>query len=177
MGYIVRVGSFIIAAFVAGCAQVDTPVEHRAGDYQFYTLAVEDGCLDGAMEALFMPNGPEASHAFAYPVYVAGLEELPSTYPIDLREPFMGMTVTLTAGDDGTIKLRGSVMDDVSLGDIYGDCVSTMTVDADFTPLTSTELEGRAWIDISNPRGAEGLCPVFDADPCEVQLSLHGTLD
>ena len=65
-------------------------------------------------------------------------------------------------------------MDEISLGAAYGDCVTTMTVDADFTPVTTSQLEGRARIDMSDARGDDGLCPVFDANPCEVTLTLVG---
>jgi hypothetical protein len=161
-------------SLLLACADDGGTIEYKSGDYQFYTLAADDGCLDGALEALFMPEGPDSEHAFEYAIYVAGREELPATYDVDLREPFMGMTVTLTAAEDGTVRLRGSVMDEISLGAAYGDCVTTMTVDADFTPVTTSQLEGRARIDMSDARGDDGLCPVFDANPCEVTLTLVG---
>lgn len=148
-------------------------VELVAGDYQFYTLAVDDGCLDGALAALFMPDGRDQSKAFDYPIYVPGWDDLPTTYAVDFREPFVGMDVMVTEGDGGTLAIRGSVMDAVALGAAYGDCVATMAVDLDLTPVEAGRLDGAATLYISDPRGSDGLCPVFHAEPCELGLDLE----
>lgn len=145
----------------------------KAGDHQFYTVAMTDSCLDGALETLFMPQGPAEEHAFAYPIYLPGYDELPATYAIDLREPFVGMDVELDSSDGLTLELRGSVMESVLLGNAYGDCTVTMRVDADLMPTAQGRLDGTAWISISDAEGSEELCPVFSANPCEVVLSLR----
>ncbi len=36
---------------------------------------------------------------------------------------------------------------------------------------------GTAVIEVRDPRGSEGLCPVFAADPCQVLLGLSAELD
>lgn len=156
---------------IAGCSgNQAVPKDIEAGDYQFFTRAVEDTCLDGALEALFMPAGPDTPHAFEYPVYVPAVDETPLSYNVDFREPFVGMPVTVEATDLG-LAIRGSVMDAVLLNEgQYGDCVATMSVDADLWP--ADDLAGEATIDVSNPRGDDGRCPVFEADPCEVFLDL-----
>jgi len=145
----------------------------RGGDYQFFTSAAADACLDGALEALFMPSGPQTPHAFSYPVYVPAYDELPLTYDVDFREPFVGMTVTVEERAGGGLMFAGSVMEAVALGDAYGDCVVTMVVDAELTPLSAASFEGASVIGVSDARGSEGLCPVFEADPCEVSLALE----
>jgi len=144
-----------------------------AGDYQFYTVAMEDHCLDGALETLFMPEGPGKEHAFEYEIYIPHYDELPTSFAIDLREPFVGMDVSLDSEDGVTLQLRGAVMESVILGTAYGDCTVTMQVDADILPMSEGKLEGVAWIDISDARGSEELCPVFSSDPCEVVLNLR----
>jgi hypothetical protein len=145
----------------------------EAGEYDFRTEAAVDECLGGALEALFMPEGPETPHAFAYPIYIPGQDELPATYDIDLRAPFIGMPVTVEDAGQGALAVRGAVMESVLLDEVrYGDCAATMTVDIDLYPLTSTTLDGQARLEVSDARGAEELCPVFAADPCQVTLAV-----
>lgn len=144
----------------------------QAGDYAFQTRAVDDACLSGALELLFMPEGPATPHEFEYLIAIPAEEDLPATYDVDFREPFVGMTVTVESAEAGALAIRGSVMDAVELGRQYGDCVVTMTVDIDLAPTGAESLTGEARIDLSNPRGTEELCPVFDADPCRVTLEV-----
>lgn len=146
------------------------------GDFQFTTWQVTDTCLDGALEALFMPDGPDAPWDFEYPVYLPAYDELPASYDVDFREPFVGMPVTVTAGSDGTLQVRGAVMEEVELGrGAYGDCVVTMSVDADMTPRSPDLADGEARIELSDPRGEDGRCPVLSGDPCTVTLILEAT--
>ncbi len=146
------------------------------GDFQFQTMAVDDGCLGGANEALFMPEGPATPHDFEYLIYIPDYGDLPEVYTIDLRKPFVEMPVRVDSDDGLTYQVRGSVMDDVELGSTaYGDCAVTMTVDADLTPVSGSTAEGSATITISDPRGDDGRCPVFDAQPCTVELELTAT--
>lgn len=143
------------------------------GDFQFYTQNAKDECLGGAMEAFFMPEGVDTAHAFEYPIYVPSYTELPTSYSIDLRKPFVGMPVEVTDGGNGVFAIRGSVMDEVLLDQVkYGDCVVTMTVDADLLPDDADHITGQAQIYITDPRGADERCPVFDEDPCQVTLDL-----
>ena len=143
------------------------------GDFDFYTQSVVDGCLGGALEALFMPEGPSEPNEFEYPIYLPGTDELPYTDTVDLRAPFLEMPVTIEDAGGGDLALRGSVMEAVVLGEpSYGDCVVTMTVDADLHPVSVDEVEGSASIAISNPRGDDGRCPVFSSEDCEVALTL-----
>jgi hypothetical protein len=145
----------------------------RAGQFDFYTETAKDGCLGGAMEALFMPEGPDTRHEFEYPIYLPSFDELPTSYTVDLRDPFVSMPVTVEQGQDGEFEIRGSVMTDVELGaSAYGDCVVTMTVDADLAPTDADTAVGTAWIEISDPISEEGRCPVFDAEQCVVNLTI-----
>ncbi len=159
-----------------GCSEPEDPAPNfqwTGGDFDFVTTDVTDSCLEGALEVLFMPEGPDTPHAFEYPIYLPAYSELPSTYSIDLREPFVGMEVTVREGEDGALAIRESVMEAVELGaGTYGDCVVTMTVHADLLPVSASEVDGEATIEISNPRGSDERCPVLDSDPCDVDLVL-----
>ena len=148
------------------------------GDFQFQTTDVDDQCLGGALEAMFMPEGPATPQDFEYLIYLPGYDELPMSYSVDLREPFVEMPVTVDSDDNRILKIRGSVMESVELGTAtYGDCVVTMTVDLNLRPLASDEVEGKALITISDPRGEDGLCPIFDESPCPVELNLTAFRD
>jgi hypothetical protein len=143
------------------------------GDFDFYTQAMTDGCLGGAFEALFMPEGAATPHPFEYPIYLPDTEELPYTSTVDLREPFVEIPVIIEDAGDGGFRIRGAVMEAVELGaGAYGDCVVTMSVDADLRLIDSEELEGSASIAISDPRGSEERCPIFSSDDCLVELTL-----
>jgi hypothetical protein len=154
------------------------PLEQlQGGDYQMFTTAVADGCLDGALEALFMPAGPSEPHAFEYLVYIPGVSDLPASYSVDFREPFMGMDVTVTQLDETTLEVAGSVMPAVALGGNTGDCVADMQANALLWGIAKDRVEGTATITLQDPRGSEGLCPVFEQSPCLVELELGAELD
>ncbi len=172
----------LVACGPAGDSQDDVQArvsleQLEGGDYQFYTTATSDGCLDGALEALFMPGGPEQPQAFEYAVHVPGLGELPASYAVDFREPFVGMDVTVTQKDDTTLTVQGSTMPAVALGGNTGDCVADMQADAELWALAARQVGGHAVITVQNPRGSEGLCPVFEQDPCTVELELEAERD
>lgn len=143
------------------------------GAFQVYTHAAEDSCFDGAMEALFMPEGPKTPHAFAYPVYLPSFEELPLDYEIDLREPFVALPISMTQSADNQLLGQGEI-DAVLLGEsVYGDCTATMGVSLSVQPIDASTASGMATIDMMNLRGLEERCPVPMTDPCQVTLTLQ----
>ena len=145
----------------------------EGGEFDFTTWQVEDACLDGAMEALFMPDGPSVPQEFEYPVYIPSYSELPISYDIDLREPFVGMPVTIEDAGEGWMQARGSIREEVALGAAaYGDCVVTMTVDIDLLPVGPDSAECEARVAVSDARGDDGRCPVYESDPCLVTLAI-----
>ena len=141
-------------------------------DHQVTTHQVDDTCFDGAMTLLFMPNGEESPQNFQYPVYIPSLEELPLTYEVSLREPFVGMTLTATAADDGAIAIGDGRMEEVLLGATFGECKATMDVTGAIVP-KDIGFEVTANVVISDLRGDEAGCPVPLADPCEVVLYME----
>ena len=155
-----------------GPATVDIS-DWSGGSFEFQTVSAKDSCLGGAFEALFMPDGPSLPYDFDHEIYIPDFADLPETYTIDLRSPFVAMPVTVDSADDRSYQIRGSVMSAVELGRAsYGDCVVNMTVDVDLTPTGADTATGNAVISISDPRGDDGLCPVFDVSPCDVELGL-----
>ena len=139
-------------------------------EHQVTTHQVDDACFDGAMTLLFMPNGEDSPQNFQYPVYIPTLEELPLTYEISLREPFVGMTLTATSGEDGAIVIGDGRMEEVALG--FGECKATMDVQGDIIP-NATGFDVTATVTISDLRGDETGCPVPLTDPCQVVLYME----
>ena len=146
----------------------------KGGDYEVATVAMTDDCLDGALEALFMPKGRDTPQVFEYPVYVPGLDELPLTYDISLREPFVGVEMTVDAAPEG-LRASSDVIDAVLLNEpLYGDCVSSLQAKVDLLPDSSSSGTGKAELTMSDFLGEEDRCPLdeLQSDPCLVTLDL-----
>ena len=153
------------------------PADYVGGEFQFATNAVDDGCLDGALEVLFMPDGPASPDDWQYPTHLPSFDEMPTTYAIDLREPFVGIVITMEDAGNHKMMIEDAVMQEVLLGeDRYGDCVVTMTCDADLQVWSPGYVAGTTSIAISDPRGADARCPVFDQLPCTMTLTLAAEL-
>lgn len=142
------------------------------GDYAVYTLSAEDACFDGALSALFMPEGPETPHPFEYLVYLPGFGELPTSYTVDLRAPFLSMPITVTRDGADTMQGSGEIEGVLLNEDAYGDCTATMAVSLSFSPTTADTATGSAVIDMRDISGDDGRCPVPAADPCPITLEL-----
>lgn len=166
----------IALALLVACGGGDPanrPIE--AGEYQFYTLAADDACLDGALEALFMPAGRETPHPFEFPIYLPAPADAPLSYDVSFRAPFVGMPVTVEADGDG-LAIRDSRIEAVVLdAERYGDCAVTFVVDVDLRPAGEGLVAGEGRIDMSAPRGEDGRCPPFEADPCRVTLTVEAS--
>jgi len=141
-------------------------------NHQVTTYAVEDLCFDGAMTLLYMPEGQDVPQQFQYPVYVPTLEELPMTYEISFREPFIGMMVTATDAGGGNISLGEGQMEEVSLGSTFGECIATMDVEAEITPGVG-QFDIVSIVTISDLRGDEQSCPVPRLNICQVSLYME----
>ena len=110
----------ILLLSLLGCSKdsseldADQFSEFYGVDHRITTQSVNDQCFDGAMNALFMPQGADTLQIFQYPVYIPKIE-LPLTYEISLREPFIGLEITAEAGADGESTVSGR-MEEVELG-------------------------------------------------------------
>jgi hypothetical protein len=112
------------------CAGDDPADELRSGDYEVSTVAMRDDCLDGALEALFMPEGPATPHIFEFPIFVPAVADTPMDQELSLREPFVSMPVHIVHEGQGRLSFSGAVMEEVLLDEgLYGDCASTMVVE------------------------------------------------
>ena len=148
------------------------PEEFYGQHHQVTTYQVEDTCFDGAMTLLFMPDGDEVPQEFSFPIYIPRLDELPMSYEISLREPFIGMEVTATDNGNGEIAIGDALMEEVALGLTFGECKATMDVAAQIVP-SDDHFDVSATVTMSDLRGDEQGCPVPLSDVCQVTLSME----
>jgi len=176
----------IALLFLISCGEKDPvpeptafdPASWEGGDFQLDVLAVNDECLGGAFEALFMPDGPAEPETLVHTVRLPGYADLPVAYTMDLSAPFLSMPVTAESDDGIAFQLRGDTVDALALGFAsFGDCTITASVNAVFIPTSPSMASGSATIDVSDPRGNDDRCPLFDADPCAVELDLSALRD
>jgi hypothetical protein len=169
---------FLLACGGKAQTDSDTTIDWVGGEFEFETTDVRDHCLGGAVEALFMPEGKSTPHEFEHLISLPGFDELPVSYTVDLQPPFVEIPITVDSNDGETLQVRGSVIDAVELGTAaYGDCVVTMTVDLNMTPTSANQAEGDVLLTLTNPRGDDDLCPIFEETPCPIDLQLRATRD
>jgi hypothetical protein len=145
-----------------------------SGDFQISTRLVDDRCLDGGLNLLFMPRGSDQPWQWPYPVAIHAPSELPKTYDLTLREPFRRMTVTATQVDPQQQQFVAHSNPSVELGrERFGDCVVSLDGVVQVTLLESNRVEGIAALQMRNPRGDER-CPAEMPASCEVILIFDG---
>ncbi len=170
-----------LAFSLSGCAQdepsaVDTPFpEFQSGSFDVVTTLVDDRCLDGGLNLLFMPNGADTPWQWPFPITVYNLGELPKTYAIALREPFGEMTVTAQYTGGAMQALVAEENQGVLLGeDRYGQCVADMGATVHIDVADVDHVTGVVTLEMRDPRGDER-CPVGMPTACEVVLTIDAT--
>ncbi len=164
-----RTALLLLPLLVAACEPSTPASDFTSGDFQFRTLAVSDGCLDGAMNVLFMPEGEPAD--FPDPIYLPGVDDLPATYEIDLPDPFSEMTVTVT-GDGESLHVEGAENTGVEFdADTYPGCLVDTIIDVALVIDSADTAHGTAVLTTSNFDGES--CPEPDDDPCDVVATLE----
>jgi len=146
--------------------------EFPAGQFQFTTTAIDDGCLDGGLHPLYMPEGTGTPKEWDYPIHLYPTEELPKTYGIELREPFGEMTVQVERVSAGEERARGVQNTGVQLGEAqFGQCVADLDADVLITLRTRDRATGQGALMMSNARG-DDRCPKDMPADCTVLLTL-----
>jgi hypothetical protein len=160
------------ALLMMACNPSGTGANFESGDFDFQTTDVADGCLDGAFDTLFMPEG--TANDFGTPIYVPALDELPASYDVDLADPFGSMPVEVT-GDDETREIRGAQTTDVEYdSDNNPGCLIDALIDVDLTIDDADTVHGTATLELGS--FDESTCPVVtNTSGCDVVLSLSGT--
>jgi len=163
--------ALLTAALCCGCSsEEETEGPFTTGSFWVQTRAVDDQCLDGGLNLLFMPYGTAEPWPWPFPIEVHQSAELPLTYPIHLREPFGEMIATANAVDDTSQHWTFETNVGVLLGeDQFGQCVVDMVATADMSVRTNDLLDGEAQLGMLDPRGDER-CPADMPASCDVTL-------
>lgn len=165
--------ALLLPALLLACTPTDDPDAFESGSFSFQTVAVTDACFDGGFEVLFMPDGPETPTDFGSEIFIPSEDELPSTYTVNLADPFNDMEVNVT-GSGNTRTIRGAVNSNVELDeDAYPGCIVDMSIDVDLTISSNDEVSGTAVLNTSG--FDEPNCPTVDSDPCDITLDIVGT--
>ncbi len=160
---------------LAGCDDGDPDFPFDEGEFQIFTLLVDDQCLDGGLNPLFMPQGTEEPWAWPHLIRVYPPSALPQTYDLTLRPPFHEMSVTAERVSSTEQQLTVHPNPSVLIGpEQFGDCAVELsgTVHVDLTG--SDQIEGVASLNLSDPGGDER-CPADMPTSCAVLLSFEGT--
>lgn len=171
------IAGFLFVASAAGCGSGsgDDTVDFATGEFVVKTTLVDDGCLDGGLNLLFMPNGTGTPWEWPFPVTLYAEDALPTTYDIQLREPFGEMTVTAQDGGIDLQVIDAQTNPGVLLGeDRFGQCVADMDATVQIEVVAVDEVTGVAELGMSNPRGDER-CPKEMPTTCEVLLTFEAT--
>ena len=146
------------------------------GIFQLTTYAIDDGCLDGGLDLLFMPTGTGTPYDLAHTTQFFAYSALPKTYEIQLQDPFSAMNVTVQQDGTARMKIENSEQVDVVVDDAnYGDCNADMTVNAAIVIVDADNLDVTATLSITDWTSTGDTCPVVaGGDPCMVTLTMKG---
>ena len=169
-----------LALFIWACdgdngADDERDFSFSTGEFQVSTHGVDDRCLDGGLNLLFMPEGEDEPWAWPYSITLYDPEQLEQTYPLTLREPFGEMEVTASEASDLEQRLQIHPNDSVKLGEErFGDCVVELGGHGQVEMVDSDEVEGIIFLELSDPRGDER-CPADMPEHCNVNVGFTGT--
>ncbi len=151
----------------------DAADEFQAGQFEFSTHAVDDGCLGGAAEVIYMPEGPTVPRVWDYAIELPDFDSLPSTYTIQLPEPLDTMEITVEAGaTEGQFVMNsGQLIDTLFDEDNYPNCTVDSAVSSVINVQTNDHLTGTVTLENTDYQG--DTCPVPDSDPCSVVLDIQ----
>jgi len=145
------------------------PTQFQGGNFQFTTTAVDDACFDGGFDVIFLPEG--GANDWATTTELPSWGDLPTTYDIELQDPFSSMEVTVSAGAAGEMVMDGAEQVGVELdADSWPGCLVEMDISASLDIVGADAVQGSAQL---NTAGFEETsCPAVDSDPCTITLDL-----
>ncbi len=152
------------------------PTTFASGEFQLSVVSVDDTCLDGSLDLVFMPTGKAAPYPLKNRTLIPALSELPKTYAMKLAAPFSDMTITMVSvqGKPAHMAVQDAVQKNVALG-LPGskDCVGDLRISAEvaITSKDAVTLSVTATLDAL--RSATDTCPVAKL-PCAVKLTMTG---
>lgn len=155
---------------------VEPPTDFAGGEFQLAVRNVDDACLDGGLDLLFMPEGTATPYDLQNPTYIAGWSELPKTYTMKLQAPFSDMEITMVSDGGTGMKIVDAMQQGVVLA-VPGsdDCSAEIRFDAELRVLTASSIEVDTRATLSGLTSPTDSCPVLESDPCTVALDMIGT--
>lgn len=163
------------SALTEADAAANGPIDFQGGDFQLYVQAVEDGCLDGGLQLLFMPDGADHDYALKNKTFLPGFAELPKTYVMKLAAPFTDMGITMSSAGTNAMKVSDGLQKGVLLG-VPGsdDCRADMDIGANVTVEGPNAVRLSATVTLDHFQSPSDTCPKMDAVPCTVALTMRG---
>lgn len=163
-------------AFVTGCGDDDETSggdgAFSAGAFLVTVQSVDDGCFDGAIDTIVLPDG--TPRPLPAPVNMPGFADLPSQIDIQFDDPFQDVTgVPIEASGSNGFRVSGNGFEQngVDIATTGTDCVADMLVTAELIASDNDTLTGTGTLTISAATGAD--CPSFIAGPpCSVTTPL-----
>ena len=156
----------------------NTAVTFSGGIFALETFEVDDTCLDGGLDLVFMPEGTEQPYQLAENNELPAESALPSNQTIKLQSPFDAMTVEITSAGSGAMTIKDAKQQDVVVDDSqWGQCKADMVIDADITVIDDDNVTVAASVTVATwndgPTAGDA-CP--DAkNACVVTLSMRGS--
>ncbi len=147
--------------------------DFTGGNFTITTIGVEDGCYEGALNTVFMPEGDDTPNDWANAIYLPGFDELPADVSVDLQEPFQDLDVTFEAGGEDELVVTDALQTAVQLQDDK-DCVADLNANVSIVVLDADNVEGSVSLENSNITSPTDDCPLFDSDPCTITLDITG---
>ena len=166
-----------LALFGAGCGGDDDDSSDSTGfsggSFTVTVTSVQDGCFDGAMNTVVLPEGTPRD--LPAPVNVPAWSDLPGQIDIAFNPPFQNVTgVPIEADGDNGIKTTGAgfAQVDVDIGSDGKPCLTNMMVTASLLASGDDKFTGTAVLTITAAEGDD--CPAFQSSPpCAVTTPLE----
>jgi len=147
--------------------------EFTGGVFQLSVLSVDDSCLDGSLQLLFMPDGNLQPYQLANPTEFPAASELPSPFVVRLEAPFSTLPMELTGVDGNRLFVAEAQQNDVMLGVAgTGECTADMTFFVSLTVSSDDELALATSVILEGFDHPD--CPAVQSTPCEVVLDMRG---
>ncbi len=146
------------------------------GNFTVTVESVDDGCFDGAMNTIVLPDG-EANDLPA-PVSFPDYDDLPTQVDIEFNEPFQDTEgIEFEAAGDNGLRTAGDGFTqtgvDIAAAD-GDDCLADMLVTAELSATDDDTFTGTGTLTITSAEGDD--CPAFEAGPpCEVTTPMTAT--
>jgi hypothetical protein len=145
------------------------------GSFTVTVQSVNDGCFDGAMTSIILPDG--TPNDLPAPVSFPSSSALPTQVDIQFNAPFQSVQgIPFEAvGDNGLRTVApGFPQTGVDIGADGEDCLADMTVTAELSATDANTFTGTATLTITSAVGDD--CPSFLAGPpCAVTTVLRAT--